>query len=160
METNRLKSGRGSSELLLFRFSFLFLPPLLTDAFVTRKKERKRERRRRPLFCLLFFHLVYSRFDLHHRDDDDYLHFLEKEKYFTPKKWLKSWRPVFCCCQFLLLSISQLLYLNIGEREKRKKTCRHRVIYSALKELGDFRWWWWWAVAWHLFDTWAPRASY
>jgi hypothetical protein len=90
METNRLKSGRGSSELLLFRFSFLFLPPLLTDAFVTRKKERKRERRRRPLFCLLFFHLVYSRFDLHHRDDDDYLHFLEKEKYFTPKKWLKS----------------------------------------------------------------------
>jgi hypothetical protein len=78
---------------------------------------------------------------LHHRDDDDYLHFLEKEKYFTPKKWLKSWRPVFCCCQFLLLSISQLLYLNIGEREREreKKKLVATVLYiQRWKKWGIF----------------------
>jgi hypothetical protein len=56
---------------------------------------------------------------------------------------------------FLLLSIFVVIYFPTvifkywreRERERKEKTCRHRVIYSALKELGDFRWWWWWAVA-------------
>lgn len=137
------------SELLLFRFIFLFLPPLLTDAFVTRKKEKRKERRRRPLFCLLFFHLVYSRFDLHHRDDDDYLHF-SKQK--TNGKILTS-------C-FLLLSIFVVVIHFQSVIFERRYLCRGReklvatVLYIQRRKKQNKKWGFWWAVAWHLFDTW------
>jgi hypothetical protein len=126
--------------------------------------------------------LVYSRFDLHRRDDDDYLHFiLYFWKYFdihTQKKNGKISDVLFFVIVknffsfFFIFSLSlfpQLLYLNV-RIFGREKTCRHRVIYSAFSQqqsrrrrrrrkiIGD----WWWAVAWHLPPFWhlAPRASY
>ena len=82
-ETNQqVKSGRGfffflnccSVFCFLFLLSKLFVPPAPLDGCICHTKKKRSGRR--PLFCLLFFHLVYSRFDLHRRDDDDYLHFI------------------------------------------------------------------------------------